>query len=101
MILFRQKMKNLDLPAEEAVIRIEMPGKPASVTLKRIDETHGNPLRIWEEMGSPETLTPAETEAIRQRSAVEAENWPYSYEDGILTVKAALGVNDVYGFVIR
>ena len=46
-------------------------------------------------------IGPAETEAIRQRSAVEAENWPYSYEDGILTVKAALGVNDVYGFVIR
>ena len=101
VILFRQKMKNLDLPAEEAVIRIEMPGEPASVTVKRIDETHGNPLRIWEEMGSPETLTPAETEEIRRRSAAEAEKWPYSYGNGVLTIRAALGVNDVYGFVIR
>ena len=101
VILFRQKMKNLDLPAEEAVIRIEMPGEPESVTVKRIDETHGNPLRIWEEMGSPETLTPAETEEIRRRSAAEAGEWPYSYENGVLTFRAALGVNDVYGFVVR
>jgi xylan 1,4-beta-xylosidase len=100
VVLFRQKMKNLDLPAEEAVIRIEMPEKPASVTVKRIDETHGNPLRIWEAMGSPETLTPAETEKIREESAVHAEDWPYEWADGVLTIRAALGVNDVYGFVV-
>ncbi len=101
ILLFRQKMKNLDLPGEEAVIRIEMPDKPESVTVKRIDETHGNPLLVWEEMGSPETLTPAETEKIRRQSAVQAEEWPYEWADGILTIRAALGVNDVYGFVIH
>ena len=52
-------------------------------------------------MGSPETLTTAETEEIRRRSAAEAEKWPYSYGNGVLTIRAALGVNDVYGFVIR
>ena len=101
ILLFRQKMKNLDLPGEEAVIRIEMPDKPESVTVKRIDETHGNPLLVWEKMGSPETLTPAETEKIRRQSAVQAEEWPYEWADGILTIRAALGVNDVYGFVIH
>ena len=101
VVLFRQKMKNLDLPAEEAVIRIERAEKPGSVTVKRIDETHGNPLRLWEEMGSPVTLSPAETEAIREKSAVRAEEWPFEWENGVLTLRAALGVNDVYGFVIR
>ena len=101
VVLFRQKMKNLDLPAEEAVIRIERAEKPGSVTVKRIDETHGNPLRLWEEMGSPVTLSPAETETIREKSAVRAEEWPFEWENGVLTLRAALGVNDVYGFVIR
>ena len=68
-------MKNMDLPAEEAVIRMEMSEKPESVTVRRIDETHGNPLGIWEEMGSPETLSPAETVIIREQSAVHAEAW--------------------------
>ncbi len=101
VLLFRQKMKNLSLPEEEAVVRIEMPEKPASVEVRRIDETHGNPLRIWEEMGSPEILTRAETEQIRQLSAVQPEEWPFEWAEGILTIRAALGVNDVYGFVIR
>ena len=94
-------MKNMDLPAEEAVIRMEMSEKPESVTVRRIDETHGNPLGIWEEMGSPETLSPAETVIIREQSAVHAEAWPYDWADGILTLRATLGVNDVYGFIIR
>ena len=101
LLLFRQKMKNLNLPAEEAAVRIEMPGRPDSVTVKRIDGTHGNPLRIWEEMGSPEVLTPAETETIRLQSEVIPEDWPFEWKDGILSIRAALGVNDVYGFVIR
>ena len=52
-------------------------------------------------MGSPETLTPAETEKIRRQSEVRPEEWPYEWADGILTIRAALGVNDVYGFVIH
>ena len=101
VILFRQKMKNLDLPREDAVIRIETARKPQKVTLKRIDESHGNPLRLWESMGSPVDLTPAEVDKIKRESAVHEEEWPFRYENGTLTVRAALGVNDVYGFVIR
>ena len=101
VLLFRQKMKQWDLPKEEAVIRMAMEKAPGSVTVQRVDETHGNPLRIWEEMGSPETLSPAETAEIRTQSAVHAEAWPYEWADGILTLRAALGVNDVYGFIIR
>ena len=101
VILFRQKMKNLDLPKEEAVLRIEMPRKPECVTLKRIDEAHGNPLALWEAMGAPEDLRPGEIEAIKRQSAVTAEEWPFRYENCVLTLRAALGVNDVYGFVIR
>ena len=101
VLLFRQKMKNLELPKEEAVIRLAMAQRPEGVTLRRVDESHGNPLRLWEEMGSPEQLTPAEVEGIRARSEVRAEDWPFEWADGVLTLKAQLGVNDVYGFVIR
>ena len=52
-------------------------------------------------MGSPVDLTPAEVGKIKRESAVQEEEWPFRYENGILTVRAALGVNDVYGFVIR
>ena len=100
-LLFRQKMKNLDLPAEKAAVTLELPEKPAGVTVRRIDETHGNPLRLWEEMGSPLSLNRAEVEALKAGSAVTAEAWPCSWKDGALTLEAELGVNDVYFFEIQ
>ena len=101
VLLFRQKMKQLDLPKEEAAVHLSCPVKPSSVTVKRIDEDHGNPLRLWEEMGAPEQLTRNEIEEMKRRSAVEAEAWPFEWADGVLTLRARLGVNDVYGFVIK
>lgn len=101
VLLFRQKMKQLDLEKEEAVVRVELPEKPRRVTLRRIDEEHGNPLKLWEEMGRPDYLNRAEVEELKARSAVNAEDWPFDWADGVLTVRAALGVNDVYGFVIE
>lgn len=101
VLLFRQKMKQLDLPKEEAVIQIECEKKPESVTVKKIDEEHGNPLRLWEEMGSPTYLNKAEVEQLKKNSCVIAEEYPYEWKDGILTIHASLGVNDVYGFVVK
>lgn len=101
ILLFRQKMKNLDLEKEEAVIHLEWPEKPNSVTVKRIDENNGNPLKLWEEMGSPDYLNRQEIDNLINRSAVHSEVWPFDWENGMLTVKACLDVNDVYCFVIR
>ena len=52
-------------------------------------------------MGRPDYLNRAEVEDLKARSAVEPENWPFTWENGMLTIRAELGVNDVYGFVIR
>ncbi len=101
VLLFRQKMKQLDLPKEECVVQIELPTRPQNVSLQRIDEEHGNPLKLWEEMGKPDYLNRAEVESIKQRSTVIPEVWPFEWADGVLTIRADLGVNDVYGFVIQ
>jgi xylan 1,4-beta-xylosidase len=101
ILLFRQKMKNLDLPKEKAVVRLDMPARPAGITLRRVDENHGNPLRLWEEMGSPVSLNRAEVEALKEKSDVRPEAWPFAWEDGVLTLEAELGVNDVYFFEIQ
>lgn len=100
VLLFRQKMKNLDLPKEKASVRIELPAKPSKVTLRRIDEDHGNPLRLWEEMGSPLSLNRAEVETLKKQSDVRPEPWAFGYEDGVLALEAELGVNDVWFFEI-
>ena len=101
VLLFRQKMKNLDLTGEQAVLRRELDAAPTAVMARRIDEAHGNPLRVWEEMGSPVSLNKREVNELIEKSKVVDEPWPYTYEDGVLTVTAELGVNDVYFFTVK
>lgn len=100
VLVFRQKMKNLDLPKEKVKIQVEIPNALSKVLLRRIDQEHGNPLLVWEQMGKPVDLNKTEVEDIIRKSAVTDEEWPYIYEDGMLNLQADLAVNDVYYFQI-
>ena len=101
ILLFRQKMRNLDLTKEKAIIRLELEKEPGEVYLEKIDEENGNPLKIWEEMGSPEDLTAAEREELIRRSKVRRQPVNWQYEDGYVILEAELGVNDVYKFTVK
>lgn len=100
ILLFRQKMKNLDLPKEKAVIRVELDEEPKAVFLERIDEEHGNPLKVWEGWGSPEDLKPQEKETLIRQTKVEKEDAAYRFEKGCLILEPELGVNDIYMFTV-
>lgn len=101
ILVFRQKMKNLPLPKEQVRIQIETAQIPSCVTLRRIDECHGNPLKLWEEKNSPVCLNPDEVQEIRENSAVKEEIWPSEIGNSGITLTAELGVNDVYFFELK
>lgn len=96
LLLFRQKMKQLDLPKEKVKIVVEMQDKPISVKLQRIDENHCNPLKVWENNGSKPDLTALEVEEIKKQSNLIEEDVEFLYEDGKLTCQVEMAVNDVY-----
>ena len=100
ILLFRQKMKNLELPKEKITVKMELEHAPGTVTLERIDEGHCNPLAKWEDMGSPEDLRLEELEKIMEETRMQKEAMEYHYEEGILTISAELSVNDVYFITI-
>ena len=96
VFLYRQKMKNLDLPKEEAIITIESDCAPAKVTLQRIDEDHGNPLKVWETMGRPQDMNREEVKKLKEASAVTEEDLQFTYKNGKIVFSASLAVNDIY-----
>ena len=97
VLLVRQKMKNLfDLPKEEAEVIVSLDAQPKRVCLQRIDETHCNPLKVWEGMGSPQVPTPRQLARIQEQSAMRDEELPYTWQDGTFSCSVSLGVNDVY-----
>lgn len=101
VLLYRQKMKNEDLPEQSCEIILSGLANPSQVTLQRIDETHGNPLAAWKKLGSPAIPTPKEVEEIRSSSRVVEEPLPYQLSEGKLSFQASLGVNDVWLVTIR
>jgi xylan 1,4-beta-xylosidase len=100
IVLFRQKMKNLDLPPEPVSLMIETDTAPVSVTARRIDETHGNPLKVWQEMGSPFSLNKAEVNFIREQSAVVDAPVSWNDENNGIRIETELGCNDVVFYTI-
>ena len=100
ILLFRQKMKNQKLPAEHAVVTVELEHSVQNVVLERIDETHANPYPLWIDMRSPMDMTREEIQKIRKASEMIREEAEYKLEDGKLILSADLGVNDIYMYTI-
>lgn len=96
LLLNRQKMKLFpELSAESTTITIELERAPTKVTIQRIDDTHCNPMSVWEGMGSPIDLNHQEIAHIKSNSALFEEEFPAEFKDGKLTLQASLKANDV------
>jgi xylan 1,4-beta-xylosidase len=96
VLLFRQKMKQLDLPPENACVSVEADKKPSNVVIERIDDNHCNPLKLWENDGSPADLTPAQVSSYVEQSKLKEENIDYSFDAGVVRFNISLNVNDIY-----
>ena len=97
VLLFRQSMKHEEGAAKEAAtVRVELEHPPKSVILQRIDESHCNPLKLWEDMGRPADMTRQALADLRADSAMVDETPVTAWHDGVLTFEACLGINDIY-----
>ena len=95
LLLYRLDLKCRRLPVKTAEIEI-LCDAPKRVTVQKIDEDHGNPLKLWQEMGSPMDMKPADAARIDEAASLAEEEQPYTYKDGRLHMAAVLGVNDVH-----
>jgi len=83
-------------PIAEETVKITLTGLnvpdaaklPAEI--KRVDETHGNALRRWQEMGSPEYVTPGQVSALKAASEVVAESAVIVVSGGCAEIELAV-----------
>ena len=60
---------NDDLPAPPAAVALTLRGLPAGRVLVqhyRVDQTHGNAYAAWQQLGSPQTVSPAQRAALEK-----------------------------------
>lgn len=65
--------------AEVTLTRLGEQPSPAVAYVRRVDDDHANPRRVWETLGCPEYLSQAEAAMLEQTSACVAEPLPVSH----------------------
>lgn len=76
---------NLDSESKRYQLKLSQKFKKSTVVTQTIDESNGNPLRIWHALGEPSSLDASKTQLLR-RSAVPAVG-AESVRDGKVSVE--------------
>ncbi len=95
ILLYRQSFVQEKPDPQPIDIQISGMGQIAEVKIQIIDDNHCNPLKVWQEMGSPKDLLPSEVEQIKQKSKLAKQDLIYSFSGDHLSTKTALAVNDI------
>jgi xylan 1,4-beta-xylosidase len=82
------------LKKEENQVTVKIKGEAKSLSAQFIDDSHCNPKKLWQDLGSPEALSLKETEEIKEKSALKEEKIPFEVKDGETTVNLKLLTND-------
>lgn len=101
IFVYRHRMKNVVEPAADYEVKLELPEGAQSVTRFCIDEEHCNPKKVWEQMGSPVDMTPAQIEDIKEKSKLIPETMKVETVDGRLLLRGSLNVNDVHCYIVK
>ena len=81
--------------SEKTEIEVEVNISAKSVTAQIIDNNHCNPTAEWETLGSPDILTKSQVAEIKAKTALKAEEIPFSASSGSTIVKLTIETNDV------
>jgi len=93
ILVFAQDQDYYKNEVHDIDIRLNCEAKEVSV--QRIDDTHCNPKAEWVKLGSPENLTPAQVEDIKEKTHLRPEPLPFTAENGVTRLSLRLHTNDV------
>jgi xylan 1,4-beta-xylosidase len=89
------------IETEHVEIRLSNALEPVTAHIKRIDDEHVNPKRLWEDMGQPEYLVHKDIEQLEEAARLVQEKQPISYEDGVLSLETDLPPHAVASITIE
>ena len=75
---------------EKTDVTVELAGAYKRVNVYKIDDTHCNPKKVWQEMGAPAYISPETAKEIERRSCLTPETLPFG---GKMTLN--ISTNDV------
>lgn len=95
LLVYHQSYVMQEGATEPVQITLQTGREVQSVRRWRIDRTHGNPLPLWQEMGSPDLLTPEQAAEIEEKSRLKPEEIPFRLSSSGVILETAIADNDV------
>jgi xylan 1,4-beta-xylosidase len=86
---------------EKIEVRLNNAREPIAAYIKRIDDDHANPKRLWVEMGRPEYLTRGQVEQLEDTSQLRTERQAFSYRNGVIVLKTTLPPHAVAAITVE
>ncbi|MFV0556953.1 MAG: GH39 family glycosyl hydrolase [Lactovum sp.] len=101
ILISRHSMKSIDCDPESIHIKLEAGEGSPEVSLKRIDDEHCNPLKLWEEMGKKKYLNQEDLSELKIKSTDLKETLEVAHLNGDYAVELILELNDVYYLTVE
>ncbi len=95
ILLYRQSFV-WEGEGENITLEIALDRPVKGVTVQKIDDDNANPIRVWQDIGSPSIPTKAEVRRINELAAPKSEALKYDATDTGIRISAALCPNDVH-----
>lgn len=89
------------IETEQIEIRLNNAREPTSATIRRIDDEHANPKRVWQEMGGPEYLSSKEIDRLHEASEIVTEKLSLKFDNGSVSLKTNLPAHAVAAITIE
>lgn len=89
------------IETEQLEIRLDNAREPVAASIKRIDDDHANPKRLWVDMGQPEHLNRKQLDQLEEASGLVSERQRFKYADGVLTLKTNLPPHAVAAITVE
>ena len=90
-----------DIRRERVALRLLNTARPNRASIRRVDEHHANAHRVWQEMGSPTYLSPAQLGQLHAASESNAEPLTCTFDAGVLTFDVDLPPHAVAAVMIE
>ena len=88
------------IESEEIRLSLRNARKPLAARIRRVDEDHANPKRLWEAMGRPESLSRKDVERLEESSRLVTDKQSIEFEDGVISLKTTLPAHGVAAITI-
>lgn len=101
VLLTNHALPKHSISVETVKIKLDKAPNYSSAVVRRIDDTHANPKKLWQKMGKPEYLSASEVDRLTKVSRLTEEPIKCQYKDSAVSFEIDLPPHSVAAVTVK